>query len=220
MTLIPYTVVRSNRKSVALVIDCEAKLIVRAPYHVSEDVVEGFVRTKEHWIFEKQVQGAAFGVKHSSIVIDDCESIMYLGNVYTIIRSDVDTITIEGTILYIPQLITQADVITWMKEEAVKVLTERVLRYADLMGVSYQTIKLSEAKSRWGSCSAKNSLNFAWRLIMCPLSAIDYIVVHELSHIEYKNHGAAFWARVKTVLPNYKEQQDWLTLNRKLMDII
>ena len=55
---------------------------------------------------------------------------------------------------------------------------------------------------------------------MCPVAAIDYIVVHELSHIKYKNHRAEFWARVKTVLPNYKEQQDWLKLNRKLMEIL
>ena len=55
---------------------------------------------------------------------------------------------------------------------------------------------------------------------MCPMAVIDYVVVHELSHIDYKNHSPVFWARVKTVLPNYKEQQDWLKVNRKILEII
>lgn len=56
--------------------------------------------------------------------------------------------------------------------------------------------------------------------IMCPLSVIDYVVVHELSHITYKNHSPAFWARVKTVLPTYEDDQEWLKVNKKLMEII
>lgn len=55
---------------------------------------------------------------------------------------------------------------------------------------------------------------------MCPLSVIDYVVVHELSHNTYKNYSPAFWAWVKTVLPNYEDDQDWLRVNKKLMEII
>lgn len=220
MTTIPYTIVRSSRKTVALVVNSEAQLVVRAPYRVSEREIESFVKKKERWILEKQLQISAFGEKHSQIVAEDGEAILYLGNAYTIQRSECEYISIDSTFLYIPREYAIDDIIVWLKEEALHVVTERAVFYADLMGVKFADIKLSEAKSRWGSCSAKNSLNFAWRLIMCPVAAIDYIVVHELSHIKYKNHGAEFWARVKTVLPNYKEQQDWLKLNRKLMEII
>jgi len=88
------------------------------------------------------------------------------------------------------------------------------------MGVKYASMKMSEAKRRWGSCGAGNTLNFAWRLVMCPQSVIDYVVVHELSHIPYKDHSPKFWTRVATVMPNYKEAQEWLRLNRKLMEVI
>jgi predicted metal-dependent hydrolase len=88
------------------------------------------------------------------------------------------------------------------------------------MGVEYSSIKMSDAQRRWGSCSAKNALNFAWRLVMCPLSVIDYVVVHELSHITYKNHSTKFWSRVATVMPRYREALEWLRLNRKLMEVI
>lgn len=220
MTSISYTIVRSGRKTVALVVNSEAQLVVRAPYRVSEREIESFVKKKERWILEKQLQISAFGEKHSQIMALDGETVLYLGNAYTIQRSECEYISTDSTFLYIPREYVLDDIVVWLKKAALHVVTERAFFYADLMGVKFSDIKLSEAKSRWGSCSAKNSLNFAWRLIMCPVAAIDYIVVHELSHIKYKNHGAEFWARVKTVLPNYKEQQDWLKLNRKLMEII
>ena len=193
MQEIAYQVVRSNRKSVALVIDNEANLIVRAPALMPDTVIDEFVRKKRRWINEKQQQVAVFGEKHPPVVVETGESIMYLGSNYAI---------------------------AWLKEQAMQTISERVALYANVMGVTPGTVKLSEAKARWGSCSTKNNLNFAWRLVMCPLSVIDYVVVHELSHITYKNHSPAFWARVKTVLPTYEDDQDWLKLNKKLMEII
>jgi len=220
VTDIPYTVIRSNRKSIALVIGNDANLIVRAPQKATDKEITDLVHKKERWIKEKQNQVSIFGEKHSPVILDSGESILYLGNIYTIIRGVVDEIIITGTTMMIPEVFQKSDVIGWMKAEAERVLSERVKKYSSLTGTSYSSLKLSDAKARWGSCGAKGGLNFAWRLVMCPISVIDYIVVHELSHIAYKNHNPAFWARVKTVLPNYQEQQDWLKVNRKLMEII
>ena len=148
------------------------------------------------------------------------DSILYMGNSYTIMQEAAKAISISGTTLSVPEGCGIDEVICWLQNEASTIIQERVTRYANIMGVSYVSVKMSNAKSRWGSCSTKNNLNFAWRLVMCPISVIDYVVVHELSHIEYRNHSQAFWARVKTVLPNYREQQDWLRANRELMEII
>jgi len=220
MNVIPYKIIRSNRKSIALVIDSEANLIVRAPQYAKESDIVDFVEKKRRWIADKQYQVSVFGEKHSPVIFESGESILFLGNTYTILKEAVPSIRFSSANILIPSEYLRSDVIDWLKAEAEKILTERVSRYANIMGVSYTSVKLSEAKSRWGSCSAKDNLNFAWRLIMCPMAVIDYVIVHELSHIAYKNHSPAFWARVKTVLPNYKEQQDWLKLNRKLMEII
>lgn len=220
MNTVPYKIIRSNRKSIALVIDSEANLIVRAPQYAKEDDIADFVEKKRRWIADKQYQVSVFGEKHSPVIFESGESILFLGNTYTILKDDVSDIQFSSTYILIPNEYLKDDVIAWLKGEAEKILTERVSRYASIMGVSYSSIKLSEAKARWGSCGSKNNLNFAWRLIMCPIAVIDYVIVHELSHITYKNHSSAFWARVKTVLPNYKEQQDWLKINRKLMEII
>ncbi len=220
MQEIAYQVVRSNRKSVALAIDNEANLIVRAPLQMQDATIEAFVRKKKRWINEKQQQVAVFGEKHPPVVVETGESIMYLGSTYAIIKDTVDTVQVSGNELFVPNEYGIAEMTEWMKSEAMRVISERVSNYAGIMGATPGEIKLSDAKARWGSCSTKNNLNFAWRLIMCPLSVIDYVVVHELSHITYKNHSPAFWARVKTVLPNYEDDQDWLKVNKKLMEII
>lgn len=220
MQEIAYQVVRSNRKSMALVIDNEANLIVRAPLQIPESAIDEFVRKKRRWINEKKQQVAIFGEKHPPVVVETGESLMYLGNTYAIIKDTVETVQISGNELIIPNRYGLNEIITWLKDEAFRFISERVSNYANIMGVTPGEINLSEAKARWGSCSTKNNLNFAWRLIMCPLSVIDYVVVHELSHITYKNHSFAFWARIKTVLPNYEDAQDWLRVNKKLMEII
>ena len=220
MQEIAYQVVHSNRKSVALVIDNEANLVVRAPLQMQDATIEEFVHKKKRWINEKQQQVAIFGEKHHPVVVETGESIMYLGSSYAIIKDAVDAVQVSGNELFVPNEYGIAEMTEWMKSEAMRIISERASNYAGIMGVTPSEIKLSDAKARWGSCSTKNNLNFTWRLIMCPLSVIDYVVVHELSHITYKNHSPAFWARVKTVLPNYEDDQDWLKVNKKLMEII
>ena len=220
MNSIPYKVIRSDRKSIALVIDNEANLVIRAPHNTKDKEIADIVDKKRHWIIDKQHQVSVFGEKHAPVLIETGESILYLGDTYTLLRDNVSEIKISSTNILIPENYNKENVVTWMKNEAAKLLNERVAKYAGLMGITYESVKMSEAKARWGSCSVKNNLNFAWRLIMCPIAVIDYVVVHELSHVTYKNHSPAFWARVKTVLPHYKEQQDWLKVNRKLMEIV
>ena len=220
MDKIPYKILYSDRKSTALVIDSTANLIIRAPKNAKDSDIAHFVEQKKRWIINKQHQVSVFGEKHSPVLIKTGESFIYMGNNYTIFRETVPAVQFSSTNILIPNEFTKADIVAWMKVEANLILSERVAKYASLMGTDYSGIKLSDAKARWGSCSTKGSLNFAWRLVMCPISAIDYVVVHELSHIVYKNHSPGFWARIKTVLPNYKEQQDWLKINRSLMEII
>lgn len=148
------------------------------------------------------------------------QELMELGSNYAIIKDAVDLIEVSGNELLVPEDFDVDALTTWLKEQAMQIISERVALYANIMGITPGMVKLSAAKARWCSCSTKNNLNFTWRLIMCPLSVIDYVVVHELSHITYKNHSPAFWARVKTVLPSYEDDQEWLKVNRKLMEII
>jgi predicted metal-dependent hydrolase len=109
--------------------------------------------------------------------------------------------------------------IAWYKAQACQKISERVDWHSSLSGLKYNKIKISGAQKRWGSCSAKGNLNFSWRLIMAPLRVIDYVVVHELAHLEENNHSKRFWNKIKIMMPDYKEHKEWLKENRHLLVI-
>lgn len=94
--------------------------------------------------------------------------------------------------------------------KAKKELPPKVAHYAALMGVEPTGITITGARTRYGSCSAKNRLSFTWRLMDYPEEAIDGVVVHELAHIVHKNHGPEFYALVESILPDYKRRKKLL----------
>ena len=220
MNDIAYELVRSRRKTLALTIDAQARLIVRAPMLLGENIIRGFIRKKARWIVNKQRQIQNYRQKHRRFMIADGENVLFLGKSYAVIRKDIDEAVIEGNFLAVPKSMDIGGFAKWMKAQAKIIICERVDYYANLMGAKYTWVKMSDARCRWGSCGAKNTLNFAWRLIMCPQFAIDYVAVHELSHIPHKNHGKEFWMLVASVMPNYKEAQNWFKMNRAIMGII
>jgi predicted metal-dependent hydrolase len=217
---IPYKIIRTDRKNIALIIDSGANLIVRAPHSARKSEIVEFIEVKKRWIAAKQRQITAFTKKHNPVVIGNGKSLLYQGDTYTMRAGNVRKIQLSGNEIFLPPKCTKEKLIAWLKREARKLFHERADRYADIMGVHYSSIKLSGAKTRWGSCSKKDNLNFTWRLVMCPIAVIDYVVVHELSHITIKNHSPAFWARVRTFIPNYRELRNWLKSNRTLLEIL
>ena len=92
---------------------------------------------------------------------------------------------------------------TRLKALAREVIPVRVAYYAAVMGLVPASVKITSAKTRFGSCSVKSGLCFSWRLMQYPPEAVDYVVVHELAHIVHKNHGNAFYALIRSVLPDY-----------------
>lgn len=89
-------------------------------------------------------------------------------------------------------------------------LPERVACYARIMGLHPVSVTITGARTRFGSCSSKGRLCFSWRLMQYPLEAIDYVVVHELAHLVYMNHGPEFYALIERYLPDYKARRKLL----------
>ena len=211
--------VRSRRKTLALTIDSDARLVVRAPLRMPEKDIRAFIEKKSLWIARKQKQVQDAAARYKPLQLVDGESILYLGEPHTVLRKEVSAVSVEGSYLAVPEDMTLEGFIQWIMNKGETIIRERVDYYARLMGVSYTSVKLSNAKKRWGSCSAQNRLNFAWRLVMCPLWVIDYVVVHELSHITYKDHSPRFWALVATQMPHYQEARTWLRTNQSLLSL-
>ncbi|MDP1827570.1 MAG: SprT family zinc-dependent metalloprotease [Polaromonas sp.] len=98
----------------------------------------------------------------------------------------------------------------WLMRQAKRLFTERLNHFAPQLGVQWRKLSLSSAGTRWGSASADGSIRLNWRLIHFRLSVIDYVVVHELSHLRVMDHSPRFWDTVRTVVPNYAELRSQL----------
>jgi len=92
-------------------------------------------------------------------------------------------------------------------------LTDCAEAFADSMELSYDRIELRNQRTRWGSCSTNGVLSFNWRLVMAPPDVIDYVVVHELAHLQESDHDERFWRLVEAEIPEYRELSDWLDAN-------
>ncbi len=215
--------IRSRRRTIALEIARDASLIVRAPFRAPLDFIEKVVFKKRFWIKEKQEFVRERCKKTAPKEFVNGEGFLYLGDMYKLEFVDVLDKPIafnNGFLVSLKYADTAKEVlIAWYKEQAHQKISERVHWYSSLYGFKYNKIRISDAQRRWGSCSAKDNLNFTWRLIMAPLMVIDYVVVHELAHIEEKNHLKDFWNKVKIMMPDYKQYKKWLKENRHLLDI-
>lgn len=212
------SVIYSKRKTLALEIMPDATLLVRAPEGMSFDNIQKVMSNKIAWIFKKQqIARQTFKPRIAKEYVNG-EGFLYLGEMYKLFltqSADVPVVFDGKEFIFWEKHIANANdyFISWYKQQAKSVITERAGRFAQEAGATFKNIKINDAKKRWGSCSSSGNLNFSWRLIMAPIKVVDYVVVHELSHISEKNHSKQFWAKVKTLMPDYQEQRKWLREN-------
>lgn len=105
----------------------------------------------------------------------------------------------------------------FLRDEARRIITPKAEDIAAFYGVKFEKISFRDAKSRWGSCSARKNLSFSSRLVGAPKSVIEYVVIHEICHLKELNHSAKFWSHVSALLPSYKESERWLRENGRLL---
>ena len=107
----------------------------------------------------------------------------------------------------------------WYRAQARQIISERVAWYADVLDLDFRRVGITGAMRQWGSCSGRNNLNFSWRIIMAPITVVDYVIVHELCHILEKNHSRRFWSQVAKAIPDYKLRKKWLKDNDHYLKI-
>ncbi len=99
-----------------------------------------------------------------------------------------------------------AEEIAELRRRAKEYLPERTAYFAKIMGVEYTSVKITSAKTRYGSCSGKNGICYSLYLMQKPQEAVDYVVVHELAHTVHHNHSAQFYQLIEKYMPDYKER--------------
>ena len=208
--MVDYILKRSRRKTVALHVTKDARLEVRAPYHLPKKEIDNIVSTKERWINEHLQKRILINMKKSSFSLNYGDSILLMGKEYVIEEVDGDRIRYDNRSFKVPSglssdLIKQ-NIIRLYKTIAENVLTEKTALFMEQMNVEASAVKINSAKTRWGSCSSQKSINYSWRLIMASDDIIDYVVVHELAHIIEPNHSDRFWSIVEEIIPDYRER--------------
>lgn len=214
-----YTLIRSRRRTMALHIRGDGTLEVRAPLKLSTDVIDAFVAGKQSWVAKhlaRMQQNKPVAKSYT-----EGEQFLFLGKSYPLQFCDEQKapVVLGETLCLASRLQGRAEkVLTgWYRQQAMQTLSERVAFYSEVMKSRPKQIKLSNARQRWGSCSVRGRVNFAWRLVMAPPEIIDYVVVHELAHLLRHDHSSAFWQIVQTVLPDYKTRRNWLKEKGRLL---
>lgn len=209
-------IIRSKRKTLALIVKADGSLIVRAPLKTSEKAIREFIENQAQWIEKKQAEALATPPLSPRQYIPS-ETFLYLGSAYPleIVKGQKKPLLLEEKFKLAESVQGNAKLIfeRWYREQAKQILNERANLYAGQYGFQYKKIGISSARTRWGSCSPKGSLNFSWRLILAPMEVVDYVVVHELVHTVFHNHSRRFWKRVEKITPDYKERRKWLRKN-------
>jgi len=204
--------VRSKRKTLALIVEADGRLTVRAPLGMKDADIWKFVGEKENWIKRKQARTQKDPFRPREYV--NGKSFPYLGREYPlrIVPGKNPDLVLDNSFRLAEALLENAEsvFVAWYKKQARKVLTMRVTYYAEKYGFDVKKIRISSARTRWGSCSARGTLSFTWRLILAPQDVVDYVVVHELCHLRELNHSKSYWALVGDIMPNYKTRRTWL----------
>lgn len=214
--------IRSRRKTISLAITPDGRLIVRAPLKTPVDFIRKFVLKKSSWIKKGQETLKERCKKNPPKEFINGETFLFLGKKYPfkVVDDGVD-IELKDSLNIPRRLLPDAKdfLIDWYKRQALIKISERVNWYSKMAGLRYKSIRTTKAMKRLGSCGHKGTLNFNWCLILAPLGVIDYVVVHELSHLEHMNHSTKFWDKVKALMPDYEQKKKWLKDNSYLLTI-
>lgn len=213
-----FRLVRSLRRSLSISIQSDGSVLVRSPYGLSRSYIERFVESKHAWI-DKSLEKwkiAKANSTHKDIGIGS--SCKLEGQDYPLVAAPVARAAFDGQHLLLPlrfqaesQALPPSELSCRIREElsglyrqrARQVLPAMTAEIAAQHHLRYSGPSITQARTRWGSCNARNHLNFSWRLMMADPECIRYVVCHELAHTVHHNHSEQFWQLVGQLYPDY-----------------
>jgi len=232
-TKIAYSVRKTNRKkTIALQVRPDLQVVILVPPFLRDELIKQAVLKRAAWIIEKKRKLKQIHATMPKKEFVSGEAFLYLGRQYRlkVVRSDAEKAGLcrfanarflvsvfrglsEGaTVDAVREKLTE-----WYRERAEVKIRERVRAYTAVTGKEPKEVLLGNQEKRWGSCSRSGVLRFNWRIIMTPVSVIDYVVVHELCHLAHSDHSEKFWSMVASIIPDYKQKRDWLRNNNVLL---
>ena len=220
----------TKRKSLAIQVD-ENGVTVVAPATTSIDQIESIVNQKATWILKKQADFNEINNYENPRKFLSGEKLPYLGRQYRLkVHQDIvekATFTYhQGRfIAYVPNYLSGDDYRNtlyplykeWIIQRANSIAAERIKRFQQVFPYAPKKVIVKDQQQRWGSCTANDQVLLNWHIFLAPMSAIDYVIAHELAHLKVMDHSNAFWETLAMVYPEYQVSKEWLRLNgRKL----
>ncbi|SCX37432.1 M48 family metallopeptidase [Nitrosospira sp. Nsp1] len=212
---VAYVLMRCRRKTIGMKIDREG-LTVRIPPREPLCWVESVLQKRADWIVKKLdewknkksskpewIEGAIF-----PLLGEFWQVKVTPAGVVQMVPVTANAAVEETQLkLPLPSMLTahqiEKAVMDWYRHHAMACFSERIVLYAHKLGVALPQLRLSRARTLWGSCNSRGIVHLNWRLIQKPLDLVDYVVAHELSHLIEMNHSKAFWETVGSVYPGY-----------------
>lgn len=217
-TKITYNLILKNKKNISIKLDYNGEAIVYAPIDISIGYIEDLLVKKQKWIIDN----------YNKIINDNTSNkIMFLGKEFflKIENSNFEKIEIKEEVITIKTKNTNSDNVkltlsNWFREQANSIIIKRAIELSNECSLCPSKILIRNQKTRWGSCNTKREIRLNWRLILTPHYVMDYIIIHELSHLKHMNHSSDFWKLVESYNKDYKKAENWLKENAiKIMKI-
>jgi predicted metal-dependent hydrolase len=234
--VIEYQIVRSKRKTLSLQVR-HGQVLVRAPYSVDEKFISAFIEKKTAWLKAKIAQQSQAGdyccdFSHGSrlflfgqiVTLDitfakQSRTLLTEGidnqQVLTIVLAERNQKKFSNSILLAMAVKKQIE--KYFKQQAEDIIPLKVETYSQLTSLTPTSIKIRQYRSRWGSCNNRGELSFNYLLMMLPISVINYVVIHELCHLQHLNHSKEFWQLVAKHFPQYTQAKQWIKTNQSAL---
>ncbi|MDR5586305.1 MULTISPECIES: SprT family zinc-dependent metalloprotease [Clostridium] len=231
--IIEFQIIRRKRKSICIKIEINGEVQVVAPMRTSKEYILNFVNSKHDWIIEKRRELKTVLNKKVKREFINGGTFMYLGKEYPICLifndkvkkisidfiNESSTTNIEGISKFLINTNTYENdklkkaLENWYRSKTLDIVKERIRVHKLEFKDKITKVTVKEQKRRYASINRKNETYFNWRISMAPLEVIDYIIVHEMCHMDFRNHSKQFWNRVEEVMPNYKKCHEYLKEN-------
>jgi predicted metal-dependent hydrolase len=200
--IIEFNVQYGNREKISIHIDSLGHITVKVPKETSKEMVISAVELHGKWILKKSHNIAEARETPKTREYQDKGKFLHLGEEYFLHE------LIETSKLNEEEL--KRNLKKFYFSSCKKIVGERIHIYQIQLRVKPKSIEVVESRTKWGSCSSDKKVTFNYRLAMAPIEVIDYVIIHELCHLIHMNHDRSFWRRVGSIMPDYKEKQEFL----------
>ncbi len=200
------TIIRARRKSLKLTVTNKGELVITAPLRMQLTDIEKYVEEKGSWIKNK-IEYAKRNISKNRFIINHQDILLGGEPLHILVDKSYKKLSIDNTNIYVPSKgedKTIPQIITWYKKLAKEMLDQRIQTLSQKTGISYKSVKISNAKTRWGSCDSAGNIKLNYRLIMLHSYVIDYVIIHELVHRVEFNHSKKFYDIISKLVPQWK----------------